>query len=57
MVAGLKQIVGYAEEKKVTLCLEMLNSRVATEMKGHPDYFCDSVELSIDILKQVAAHA
>jgi hydroxypyruvate isomerase len=55
MVAGLKQIVGYAEEKKVTLCLEMLNSRVATEMKGHPDYFCDSVELSIDILKQVGS--
>ncbi len=25
-VAGLKKIVGYAEEKKVTLCLEHLNS-------------------------------
>ena len=25
---GFKKIVGYAEQKKVTLCLEMLNSRV-----------------------------
>ncbi|MBA4016721.1 MAG: hydroxypyruvate isomerase [Pirellula sp.] len=55
MVAGLKQIVGYAEEKKVTLCLEMLNSRVAVEMKGHPDYFCDDMDLTIDIIKQVGS--
>ncbi len=41
MVEGLKQIVGLAEEKRVTLCLEMLNSRVNVTMKGHPDYFCD----------------
>lgn len=55
MVAGLKKIVGYAEEKKVTLCLEMLNSRVDIEMKGHPDYFCDDMDLTIDILKQVGS--
>ena len=55
MVAGLKQIVGYAEEKKVTLCLEMLNSRVPIEMKGHPDYFCDDMDLTIDIIKQVGS--
>jgi hydroxypyruvate isomerase len=55
MVAGLKQIVGYAEQKQVTLCLEMLNSRVAVEMKGHPDYFCDDMDLTIDIIKQVGS--
>lgn len=55
MVEGLKKIAGYAEEKKVTLCLEMLNSRVDVEMKGHPDYFCDSIERSIEILKQVGS--
>jgi len=55
MVAGLKKIVPYAEEKKVTLCLEMLNSRVATEMKGHPDYFCDSMERSVEICKQIGS--
>ena len=51
MIAGLKELVPFAEEKKVTLCLEMLNSRVATTMKGHPDYFCDDMERSIEIVK------
>jgi len=51
MVAGLKKIVGYAEEKKVTLCLEMLNSRVDVEMKGHPDYFCDDIERTVTELE------
>lgn len=55
MVTGLKEIVGFAEEKKVTLCVEMLNSRVATQMKGHPDYFCDSMERTIEICKQVSS--
>jgi hydroxypyruvate isomerase len=55
MVAGLKEIVGYAEEKKVTLCIEMLNSRVAVEMKGHPDYFCDSMERTIEICRQIGS--
>ena len=55
MVAGLKKIVGYAEEKQVTLCLEHLNSRVDVEMKGHPDYFCDDMDLTIDIIKQVGS--
>jgi hydroxypyruvate isomerase len=55
MVAGLKQIVGHAEKQKVTLCLEMLNSRVDVEMKGHPDYFCDSIELAVDVCKRIAS--
>ncbi|HWN95556.1 MAG TPA: TIM barrel protein [Methylomirabilota bacterium] len=55
MVDGLKKIAGHAEEKKVTLCLEMLNSRVNVNMKGHPDYFCDDIDLSVDICKQVSS--
>ena len=55
MVEGLKKIAGHAELKKVTLCLEMLNSRVDVEMKGHPDYFCDSIERSIEVIKQVGS--
>lgn len=55
MVEGLKQIVGYAEKKQVTLCLEMLNSRVDIEMKGHPDYFCDKIELAVDVCKRVGS--
>lgn len=55
MVDGLKKIVPYAEEKKVTLCLEMLNSRVATTMKGHPDYFCDDMERSVEICSRIGS--
>ena len=55
MVDGLKQIVGHAEKKKVTLCLEMLNSKVNVEMKGHPDYFCDNIDRTVDICKQVGS--
>lgn len=55
MVEGLKKIVGHAEKKKVTLCLEMLNSRVDIEMKGHPDYFCDDIDKSVEICKRVSS--
>ena len=55
MVEGLKIIAGHAEEKKVTVCLEMLNSRVDVSMKGHPDYFCDDIDRSVDICKQVGS--
>jgi hydroxypyruvate isomerase len=55
MIAGLKKIVPLAEEKGVTLCLEMLNSRVATTMKGHPDYFCDDIERTVEICKAIGS--
>ena len=55
MVAGLKKIAPLAEQKKVTVALEMLNSKVNVEMKGHPDYFCDNMDVSVDILKAVGS--
>ena len=55
MVDGLKKIAGYAEEKKVTVCLEMLNSKDKTEMKGHPDYFCDDIDRSVEICRLVGS--
>jgi len=55
MVEGLKQIVGHAEAKKVNLCLEVLNSRVKIEMKGHPDYFCDHVETAVEVCRQISS--
>jgi hydroxypyruvate isomerase len=55
MVDGLKQIVGHAEKKKVTVCLEILNSRVNIEMKGHPDYFCDKIEMAVEVCKRVGS--
>jgi hydroxypyruvate isomerase len=49
-----KEVIGYAEKKGVTLCLEHLNSRDETHpMKGHPGYFGDDVELCIDLIKRV----
>lgn len=55
-VAGYKKIVGYAEEKKVTLCLEMLNSRDDSHpMKGHPGYQGDHIDYCMEILKQVGS--
>ena len=55
LVEGLKKIAGYAEEKKVTVCLEMLNSKVSEEMKGHPDYFCDDIDHSVEICRLVGS--
>lgn len=55
MVDGLKQIAGYTEKKRVTLCLEMLNSKVAEEMRGHPDYFCDDIDRSVEICRCVGS--
>jgi hydroxypyruvate isomerase len=46
---GLKKIAGYAEEKKVTLCIEYLNS------KQHRDYMCDSSQWAFDLVKAVGS--
>ena len=49
-----KQVIRYAEEKKVTLCLEHLNTRDDTHpMKGHPGYFGDDVERCVDLIRRV----
>ncbi|MGD0896492.1 MAG: TIM barrel protein [Thermoguttaceae bacterium] len=37
-IAGLKKIAGYAEQKKITVCLEFLNSI------NHKDYMADSTK-------------
>lgn len=55
MIDGLKKILPYAEEKKVTLCLEMLNSRVPENMKGHPDYWCDHIDSALDICRAISS--
>jgi len=54
-VNGFKKIIGYAEKKKVNVCLEILNSRVAVEMKGHPGYQGDHTDYCIEIIKQVGS--
>lgn len=54
-VAGLKTVIGYAEKRKVTLCLEVLNSRVAEWMIGVPDYMCDKVEWAVEVCRRVGS--
>ncbi len=51
-----KKVLGYAEEKKVTLCLEHLNSRDNTHpMKGHPGYFGDHVDFCVELIKRIGS--
>ncbi len=53
MIDGLRKVVPYAEEHGINLCLEMLNSRVSENMRGHPDYWCDHIGLALDICKAI----
>ncbi|MDE0820245.1 MAG: TIM barrel protein [Opitutales bacterium] len=55
-VKGLKAIAGHAEKKKVTLCLEMLNTRDDSDPnKGHPGYQGDHIDYCMEILKKVGS--
>ncbi len=55
-VKGLKQVVGYAEKKKVNICLEHLNSRDNSHpMKGHPGYQGDDLDWVAGILRTVGS--
>jgi hydroxypyruvate isomerase len=55
-VAGLKKIIGYAEQKNVNICLEHLNTRDASHpMKGHPGYQGDDVDYVADMLRRVGS--
>lgn len=54
-VAGYKKIIGHAEARGVNLCLEVLNSRVKAEMKGHPGYQGDHTEYCMEIIRQVGS--
>lgn len=55
-VEGFKTIIGHAEKKGVTLCLEMLNTRDTSHpMKGHPGYQGDHTEYCVDIIKRVGS--
>jgi hydroxypyruvate isomerase len=50
LAEGLKLVAGYAEEKKVTLCLELLNSKV-----NHKDYQCDHTAWGVEVCKKVGS--
>ncbi len=47
-VAFFNQVKAAAEDQGVTLCLELLNSKV-----DHPDYQCDSTKWGVEVCKRV----
>jgi hydroxypyruvate isomerase len=49
-VEALKKIVGYAEQKKVTIVLEYLNSKV-----NHKDYMFDHTAWGVEVCKRVGS--
>ncbi len=55
-VRGLKQVVGHAEAKGVTICVEILNTRDTSHpMKGHPGYQGDDLDYIADIIRRVGS--
>lgn len=47
---GLKRVVGFAEEKKVTIIMELLNSKV-----DHKDYMCDRSPWGVKLVNAVGS--
>jgi hydroxypyruvate isomerase len=47
---ALKQIVGEAEKRRVTVCMELLNSKV-----DHHDYMCDHTAWGVELVKRVGS--
>jgi len=55
-IKGFKEVVGYAEKKKINISLEMLNTRADDHpMKGHPGYQGDSVDYCMEIINGVGS--
>ena len=53
-VSALSELGRYASGKKVTVCLEHLNSRDTSHpMKGHPGYQGDNIDYCAEIIYQV----
>jgi hydroxypyruvate isomerase len=47
---GLKRILSLAEQKKVTVCMELLNSKV-----DHKDYMCDNSPWGVALVKKIGS--
>jgi hydroxypyruvate isomerase len=49
-VTAVKKIVRLAEKRKVTICMELLNSKV-----NHPDFMCDRTEWGAEVVRRVGS--
>ena len=45
---GIAELIGIAETSGVTLCMELLNSKV-----DHQDYMCDRTEWGVELVKRL----
>jgi len=50
VVAFLSKVKGQAEDKGVTICLELLNSKV-----NHPDYQCDRTSWGVEVCRRAGS--
>lgn len=48
--AGLKKVIGIAEKHKVTLVMELLNSKI-----DHKDYQCDKTAWGVELAKRIGS--
>ncbi len=55
-IAAYREIIPYAQDKNVTLCLEMLNTRDASSPDhGHPGYQGDHIDYCAEIVRAVGS--
>lgn len=54
-IEAFKKVIAHAERRGITLLLEHLNSRDATEMKGHPGYQGDDLGYCAEIVRAVGS--
>jgi hydroxypyruvate isomerase len=47
---GMKRVLAHAEDKKVTICMELLNSKV-----NHKDYMCDHTPWGVELCKNLGS--
>jgi len=47
---GLKRILALAEQHKVTICMELLNSK-----RSHKDYQCDHTAWGVELVKRISS--
>jgi len=52
-VAFLNRIKARAEDKGVTVCMEVMNSRLTPDTLGRLDQICDHVAWGVDVVKRV----
>ncbi len=53
-VRGFRAIIGHAEKRGVTICMELLNTRDTSHpMKGHPGYQGDDLDWMAGIIRRV----